>query len=233
MDEPARAPTRVEVRDARERAIATLTEAFSRDELELEELEGRLTQVHHAETLEAIGALVSDLTPATPKTTALAAPAVTTSRSWPAATSAQQPAPYEERPAQAIMAFMGGAERRGAWAVPHQMRAVSVMGGTLLDFREAQLPPGVVELTVYALMGGVAIIVPPELAVETNGSGIMGGFAHLARAPIDSSPERTVLRISGIAMMGGVDVQTRLPGESGREARRREKRSRRALRSGG
>lgn len=222
MDEAPRAATRVEVRDARERAIATLTEAFSRDDLEMDELEGRLSKVHNADTLEAINALVADLKPAVaPVSTALAKPAPS-----PLAHS-------EERPAQAIMAFMGGAERRGAWAVPREMRAVSVMGGTLLDFREAQLPAGVVELTVYALMGGVEIIVPPELAVETNGSGIMGGFAHLARAPVDNNPERTVLRISGIAMMGGVDVQTRLPGESGREARRREKKSRRALRSGG
>ena len=62
------------------------------------------------------------------------------------------------------------------------------MGGATLDFREARLPEGEVEIRVGALMGGVEIIVPPTLAVESNGAAIMGGFEHVDRAPATAEP---------------------------------------------
>jgi hypothetical protein len=93
----------------------------------------------------------------------------------------------------------------------------------VLDFREARLPPGETHVSVFILMGGVQIIVPPELAVETSGMAIMGGFEHLERAPAVADPERPVLRVTGFAMMGGVAVETRLAGESERDARRRRR----------
>ena len=80
------------------------------------------------------------------------------------------------------------------------------------------------------MMGGVQIIVPPGLAVEVNGTAIMGGFDHLERAPPTPDPDRPVLSISGFAMMGGVHIETRLPGEDERGSRRRQRRERRELR---
>jgi hypothetical protein len=104
------------------------------------------------------------------------------------------------------------------------------MGGAVLDFREARLPPGTTEVTVFALMGGAQIIVPPGLAVEMDGSAFMGGFEHMERAPAEADPERPVLRVSGFVLMGGVAVETRLPGEGERDARRRRRRERKQLR---
>ena len=75
------------------------------------------------------------------------------------------------------------------------------MGGHSLDFREAMHGPGVTEVSVFAFMGGAEIIVPPEMAVE----------------------------VSGFAMMGGVDVTARLPGETGRQAKKRRKLERKGL----
>ena len=40
------------------------------------------------------------------------------------------------------------------------------------------------------------------------------------------------LRITGFAMFGGVSIETRLAGESGRDARKRDRREARALRDG-
>lgn len=207
-DEP-RAPNKIAVRDAREKAIAVLTDAFARDAIEMEELETRLSRAHAATSLEEIDTLVADLSPPS-SAVAVRAPERVLAES-------------ETRERQTIVAMMGGAERRGVWSCARELRAIAVMGGTVLDFREAKLPAGVVELEIFALMGGVEVIVPPDLAVETSGSGVMGGFAHVSRLDSASDPSRPVLRISGLALMGGVDIQTRLPGESGREARRREK----------
>jgi hypothetical protein len=74
------------------------------------------------------------------------------------------------------------------------------------------------------------LIVPPDLPVETNGIAIMGGFAHASEEPHDSTdPNAPRLRINGLALMGGVDIQVRLPGESAGAARRRKRQQRRQL----
>jgi hypothetical protein len=95
------------------------------------------------------------------------------------------------------------------------------MGGTELDFREAALPQGVTQVQVLAIMGGVEIIVPPGVNVDSHGIGIMGGFEDAGEQEHD--PSAPTLRIAGLAVMGGVDISVRYPGESARDARRRRK----------
>jgi hypothetical protein len=81
-------------------------------------------------------------------------------------------------------------------------------------------------------MGGVEIIVPPWLRVESHGFAIMGGFDHAADVGRVTDPEGPTLRISGFACMGGVDIAVREPGESKRDARSRMRAQRRRLQSG-
>jgi hypothetical protein len=73
-------------------------------------------------------------------------------------------------------------------------------------------------------MGGINIVVPPGLAVQMHGSAIMGGFADINRAPANPDPDTPLLRVRGLTMMGGVNVDMRLPGESERGARKRQRR---------
>jgi hypothetical protein len=82
---------------------------------------------------------------------------------------------------------------------------------------------------VTALMGGLEIIVPPWLAVECDATAIMGGFEEMDRGHGEPDPGRALLRITGFAMMGGVSIETRQPGESSRQARKRVKRERKLL----
>ena len=81
----------------------------------------------------------------------------------------------------------------------------------MLDFRDAQLGPGVTNVYVLAMMGGVEIIVPPGLRVESNGIGIMGGFEHSGPRVDVSSGSGPILRISGVAIMGGVEIKEKPP----------------------
>jgi len=210
------------VHEARERAIAALSDAFANDVLEVEEFERRVTLAHTSETVQAIAALTADL-PA--PTTALA----------PATVALAAAAPDAGAPVETVYAIFGGVDRRGSWTVPRRWRVVATFGGAQLDLREARFPTGTIDLEVKAVLGGVQILVPPGLAVEVSGTAIMGGFQNVNRAPAHPDPEAPLLRIRGIAIMGGVDVTMRLPGESERQAHRRRKlearRERRALRA--
>jgi hypothetical protein len=66
--------------------------------------------------------------------------------------------------------------------------------------------------------------------VECDATAIMGGFEELDRGHGGPDPDRALLRITGIAVMGGVSIETRLVGESSRQARKRIKHERRQLR---
>ena len=64
---------------------------------------------------------------------------------------------------------------------------------------------------------------PPGLNVESDGVAIMGGFAHQEDTSRNPDPDAPILRLKGLAIMGGVDVSIRYPGESNRDAKRRLK----------
>ena len=89
------------------------------------------------------------------------------------------------------------------------------------------MPPGVTEVNILAIMGGVEVLVPPGLAVETHGFGFMGGFEGVDQVGVDTDPDAPRLLIRGMAIMGAVEVAVRLPGETARDARRRRRELRR------
>jgi hypothetical protein len=199
------------LRDLRERTITALCDHFAHDRITLEEFETRLDLAHKAVATDQLDGLVSDIR--APAATAL--PDVQR-------TLASAPASDETR---LIFAMMGGAERRGNWRPGKRNVALSIMGGSVLDFRETDLPAGVTEIFVFACMGGCEIIVPPNLSVESHGFALMGGFGQFADNP-PPAPGAPVLRINGFAIMGGVEIYVRLPGESARDAKRRRREER-------
>ena len=206
-----KAPSLVLLRDTRERAIARLSEAFARDDLELDEFERRLGIAHRSDVVAELAALTADLGEGAPAQALVpAAPAA------PVLSSSSR-----VREQQSLVAVLGGAVRKGHWTPPRRLRVVAVLGGAELDFREAALAPGVTEVYITAVMGGVNIIVPPHLSVEMEGVAVMGGFEHSERAPVTPDPERPVLHVRGFALWGGVQIETRLLGETERDAHRR------------
>ena len=209
----------IALRDRREEVIAALTEHFSKDVLDLDEFDRRIDLAHRAVSVAELDALVTDLAPV-PATTALAKPA--------APALALDRFPEHKR----YLCIMGGVDKKGRWTVPRKLRVVAFWGGAQLDFREADFAPGVTELRVTCVMGGCHIIVPPWLAVEIDGIAIMGGFDEMERGHGSPDPDRALLRVRGLCVMGGFSCETRLPGESGRQARKRIKRELKALEAG-
>ncbi len=216
-------PALVAVRDRRDEVIEILSDAFAGGVLDLDVFEDRVSLAHRADSVAALDRLVEDLAP-------IAAAAADAPGAALAPGAASTAIELQRPDKQSLVAVMGGVERKGSWRVPGRLQVFTLMGGADLDLREAQFPPGFTEIRVTSIMGGVDIIVPPGLAVEAHGWAIMGGFDGVDRAPARPDPERPLLRISGFAVMGGISVRTRLPGESGLQAWRRERRERKQLR---
>jgi hypothetical protein len=108
-----------------------------------------------------------------------------------------------------LAAVMGGHGRKGAWLVPRHLKIVAVMGGVELDLRAARFGPGVTEIEILVIMGGVEIVVPPGMRVETLVITAMGGAETDVRELAPGDPDAPILRISGFAALGGVGVTTR------------------------
>jgi hypothetical protein len=194
------------LRHQREAVITRLCEEFAQDRLEADELERLIDIAHRATTVAELEALVPSL------------PAV-------ARSAVELPAPPRVEGRQTVVAIMGGSERRGAWVTSSTVQVVALMGGAVLDFRETRLPLGVTEVEAVAIMGGIEIIVPPGVRVVSEGWGILGGFEQAGDTLLPAGDVPT-LRVTGVALMGGVEIKERMPGETGRDARRRRKRER-------
>jgi Domain of unknown function (DUF1707)/Cell wall-active antibiotics response 4TMS YvqF len=120
------------------------------------------------------------------------------------------------------VAILGGFSRKGDWVVPKTFNAFMLMGGGEIDMREARFSEPEVSIHVVAIMGGCEITVPEDATVHVTGVGIMGAFEHsVAGAGSQGGP---VINVSGVALMGGVEVKRKPP----KKARREKLQSRRA-----
>lgn len=203
----------VPLEDRKEKAIRRLGVHFAEDHLTVEEFEERVDRAWGATSLQELEALFAGLP-------ALRAE---TSPERPEAALPARARPEDVRARGVQIAIMAGSERKGAWTPPRRLTTLAVMGGAGLDLREARLGPGLTEITIVAVMGGVEVVVPPGLAVESHGFAIMGGFEGHDQPSADPDPDAPRVRIRGLAVMGGVEISRRLPGESARDAKRRRK----------
>ena len=180
---------------ARERVVERLSIQYARDQLTLEELESRLERAYAARTADALDAVLMELPGFSPELIPKPqVPAVKVPKS------------------RNFIAVMSGVVRRGAWVVPKHISALAFMGGVELDLRDATLDPGVTEIEVLAVMGGVVVTVPPNVRLESDGFAFMGGFEDQLKQPASGDPNAPVVRLTGFAFMGGVEARVLAPG---------------------
>jgi DUF1707 SHOCT-like domain len=189
----------------RERVAEILRTAAAEGRLDLDELDERLALVYKAKTYTDLEPLTHDL----PVAGAPLAPVPSGNRIGGAATST------------GAVAIMGGFERKGTWVVPDLFTAVAFWGGGEIDLREARFATAEVELRLFAVMGGMEVVVPEDAEVIVNGIGIMGGFDHQASGPGKAGAPR--IKVTGLAFWGGVSVR-RLPPKEELERRRQQRR---------
>jgi hypothetical protein len=129
-----------------------------------------------------------------------------------------------------LRVIMSSIERRGRWTVPKELDLRVLWGNAELDFRDASLGPGVTTIHVRVFMGNFELILPPNLAIEVDVSSFAGSVTERHRVPPDADPSRPQIRVVGRVGFGNLEITTRLPGETARDAHRREKRERKQLR---
>jgi hypothetical protein len=200
-----RHPALVALREAREAAIEHLSFAFAQDQLSLEEFERRVGLAFEAREPAELLSLRSDLR-AQPASEAVEVVRLAPSTALITA-SPTELAPGAVKSDRLALAILGNVERRGSFSMQRSSRALAVLGNVEIDLREVVLPPGVTELRVRAVLGNVEIVVPPQLAVEMHGAGILGSFSGLSRVPRELGDE-PVLRVIGTALLGNVEIRT-------------------------
>jgi Domain of unknown function (DUF1707) len=182
----------------REHVAEILREAAGEGRLGLDELDERLNAVYAAKTYAELEPVIQDLPHSGTAPAPVAAPpgkAVSRIGGEPTSSSA--------------IAVMGGFSRKGAWVVPAEFTAAAIMGGGELDMREAKFAEPVVTINAYAIMGGIAIIVPDDVDVQVTGIGLMGAFEH---GPTGTGhPGAPKIIIKGLAFWGAVDVKRKPP----------------------
>ena len=188
----------------REQVVQRLCSHFASNHLTMDELEQRIDQAYKARSVTELDALVTGLPVLADD------PSVATSDALVPASAPALPTSVPDR--DLLIGIMSGHTRRGPWAVPRHLKVFTVMGGIVLDLREALIAPGVSEIEITAIMAGVEIFVPPGVRIECTGSAFMGAFEVDQRAQsLAVAGDERIIRVTGFAMMAGVEAKVRPP----------------------
>ena len=187
----------VRVSDAdRQAVVDRLSSACGDGLLTLDEFADHAGSAYAAVTRADLDAVVRDLR----------LPVVAPAAPPPVRSDEAEPAVQSKR--RWVVAVMGGEERRGRWRAGRRIGAVAFMGGVDLDLRDALLEDDVVEITAWAIMGGVTVIVPEGIPVESSGFMLMGGRTNRIK-DVPTLPGAPTVRVKGFGMWGGIDVRSK------------------------
>jgi class 3 adenylate cyclase len=199
----------------RERVVDVLKTSCSDGRLTLDEFSERVDAAYQAVALRDVLPVLADLPhPFGPGCAGVFSEQI-----------ARSPAPVPPRVPHTVttrkvtrwtVSIMGGSQRKGRWRVRERTNAVAIMGGCLLDLRNAEVEgPGVV-INAIALMGGIEIIVPEGIEVELGGIAIMGGKDAGKLKDVPPLPGSPVIRVRVFAFWGGVTVRSKPASQDGR-----------------
>jgi hypothetical protein len=196
-EQPER-PKHLELRASdtdRERIARILHDAMADGRLTIDELDERLQATYAAKTLGDLVPLTvdlaarDDLPPLGPSRASLPDGRIVGSGDGPSVS----------------VAVLSGFSRKGEWTVSPVHTAVAVMGGGELDLTSANFVAAETVIYAYAFWGGIEIRVPDDITVHVEGFGFMGGFDHKGGG--NAGPGAPVVRVRGLAIMGGIDVK--------------------------
>jgi hypothetical protein len=194
----------------RERVADVLRDALVEGRLQLTEFESRLEEAHAARTHGELEQVVHDLP--VPAVQGAVVPRSERIGGTPTSRNA--------------VGILGGFERKGVWTIARRFTSVAVMGGGRVDLREARFEAPETVIRAFAVMGGLNIVVPPDVELEVRGIGVMGGFDHSHSGTGPPNAPRVV--VTGFAFWGGVTVERKVT-KAERKRLKAERRERKQL----
>jgi hypothetical protein len=102
------------------------------------------------------------------------------------------------------VAILGGVNRGNNSAAFRGGDLTAVMGGCVVDLRQARID-GEAVIDLFAMWGGIELRIPEDWTVISHVTPLLGGFEDKTRPTQGASAHRLVLR--GVVMMGGVEVK--------------------------
>ncbi|MFH8554603.1 MULTISPECIES: DUF1707 SHOCT-like domain-containing protein [Streptomyces] len=194
----------------RERVAEILRDALAEGRLVMEEFEERLESTYAARTYGELERITADLPAA-----AGAAPAPPSLRKDGGTDSGAVTSWFGRivsgtEGSSTGIGVLGGFQRKGRWTIGRRFTAICCMGGGEIDLREANFAGPEVVINCWTIMGGVGIVVPPGVEVDVRGFGIMGGFDSREDG-VPGEPGAPRVIVKGLALMGGVGVERKLP----------------------
>ena len=195
-------PSQQRISDMERHQVAeVLRQAAGEGRIDPEELDHRLEAAFTAKTYAELVPLTADL---------------------PATSAGHLPV---QRPGQVVagaahqssFAMMSTTRRRGPWQVGPQHRARAVMGGVVIDLREAILSSREVTIHASVVMGSVDVVVDERAVVICDGKAFMGDFSESrSRVEPRPQPDSPVVRVAGTRPHGPGERQAPAgPGSSG------------------
>jgi hypothetical protein len=195
----------------RERIVESLSAHYAEDHLTTQELEQRFERAYRAKTLTDLQAVLSGLP-------ALTAPVrAPVPRPSARKVAVATPSPQGER---RYFAMMSTFRRGGNWT-PNKLTVVkAIMSEVRIDLRDATFVDSEIDIDITAVMADALILVPPGVRVECDGFSMMGEFT--SRDDMGANDlDAPLVRVRGSAWMAKVSVETRMPGETRAQARKR------------
>jgi Domain of unknown function (DUF1707)/Cell wall-active antibiotics response 4TMS YvqF len=180
----------------RDRVADQLREALAEGRLTPEEHAERIEAVYAAKTYAELAPVIEDL----PATGGTPAPVVGADPGLP-------PPPHQSAN---LVGVLSGVNRTGRWLVEPTTNVLTVLGGFVLDLRQAVLSQREVTINIVAVCGGGTIKVPPGVRVVNSIASIVSGI----NVPSDDTddPNAPVVRLTGVAIVSGIEVRRKPAG---------------------
>jgi class 3 adenylate cyclase len=117
--------------------------------------------------------------------------------------------PSPSQPRRRFVAIMSGTRALGRWRAPGHITAFAFWGHVKVDLRQAVIEERVVEVTAWALMGSVDVVVPDGIPVDLDGMVLMGGSSdRTQRSKATPLPHAPLIRVHARGLWGAVTART-------------------------
>ena len=113
------------------------------------------------------------------------------------------------------VAFLSHVKRAGDWTLPRLFRTFALWGNAEVDLTRAQIGAGTSHIEIKCIMANVTVFVPPDLRIECDVDPVIGSFDVIRQAEATRSPDAPLVRITGTAFMGSVEVKVIDPNAPG------------------